>query len=490
VVLQGAELQSSLTRIQQGDLSGVAGGNFTVPGGVPGTTNVLRELKSTSVGAGMGSLDAMTLDIIAMLFDQLFDDRKVPNGVKGLIGRLQIPMLKVAIADKTFFSTKTHPARRLLDSLGEIALRLPAEFGPADPLFVHLQTILEELVVGFQDDVEIFSTVRERVEALLAAEDQRIDEEAQAAARRVEEMESLAVAKRTAELEIKARIQVHPLPGPVLQFLAHQWLKLLLLVHVREGKDSQAWKGALEAMDQLIWSIEPKNSREERRKLVALIPGLLKKLAVGLKAAGIDGHTRHHFFAELMTYHRQAIALPGEGETESETAAAAKGASGEGDGVATTPQAASSPEARAAAAASLDFSAPITVRNPFGDGDVAVESTDLDFTATESGGARNQREAPNPLATLAVGAWVEFRENVEQPVRRPAKLIFVTPRKTRYLFALDRAGKDIIQCTPGEISRRFRVGDAVFIEEPGPDSLFDRIMKGLVGKLRAPAAQQ
>jgi hypothetical protein len=84
---------------------------------------------------------------------------------------------------------------------------------------------------------------------------------------------------------------------------------------------------------------------------------------------------------------------------------------------------------------------------------------------------------------------VEFRDNGDQPSRRPAKLIFMTPRKTRYLFAVDRAGKDIIQCSPAELARRFRVGDAVFIDEPRPESLFDRVMKGLVGKLRVPAAR-
>src|SRR5262249_32460676 len=57
--LQGAELQSSLTRIQLGDLSGVGGGNFTVAAGDPGTTNVLRELRGTNVAAGMGSMDLM-----------------------------------------------------------------------------------------------------------------------------------------------------------------------------------------------------------------------------------------------------------------------------------------------------------------------------------------------------------------------------------------------------------------------------------------------
>jgi len=76
----------------------------------------------------MGQVDAMTLDIVSMLFDELFDDPKVPIALKGIIGRLQLPMLKVALADKELFTKKGHPARRLLDALGQIGMRLPADF--------------------------------------------------------------------------------------------------------------------------------------------------------------------------------------------------------------------------------------------------------------------------------------------------------------------------------------------------------------------------
>jgi hypothetical protein len=364
-----------------------------------------------------------------------------------------------------------------------VAFRLPPHFSPADPLFARLQSILEALVAGFKDNLEIFAQAREEVEALLAEEDRRADLEARAAARRVEEMENLAVAKRAAAEEVKARVQAHKLPGTVLEFLVQQWLKLLLLIHVKEGKESAAWKGAVETMDQLIWSIEPKTTREERAKFVAVIPGLIKQLAVGLKAAGIDGYVRSQFFGELMKYHQQAISVPGD------PASAAQAAPGEAGSPAADSQQ-TSVEANVAAPAPPDFTAPITVRNPFGDGDVSVDSVDLDFTTMEAGGAgaaRTPRDAvaPNPLTNLAVGQWVEFRENLEKPTRRSGRLIFVTPRKTRYLFAFDRAGKDILPYSPGEMNRRFRVGDAVLIGEPRDESLFDRIMKGLVGKLRA-----
>ncbi len=82
---QGAELLSSLTRIQHGDVSVVAGGDLPLAATLvqPGTTNVLRELKSTSLASGMEQMDSMTLDIVAMLFDQIFGDEQHPDRDEG-----------------------------------------------------------------------------------------------------------------------------------------------------------------------------------------------------------------------------------------------------------------------------------------------------------------------------------------------------------------------------------------------------------------------
>jgi hypothetical protein len=462
--LQGTELLGSLTRIQLGDLSAITNGNFPAAGDAADTINVLRELKGTNVGTGMSPMDSLTLDIVAMLFDQLFDDPKVPNAVKGLIGRLQIPMLKVAIADKSFFSKKTHPSRRLLDAWGEISLRLPADFSASSPLFERLQRIVQELVDGFQDDLEIFTKAREQIHELLAEEDRRIEQETQAAAKPVEQMEILELAKAAAQEEIRARVLIRKLPLAVVEFLARQWLKLLLLIYVKEGKESQAWKDALELMDQLIWSVEPKSTLDERRELAAMLPALVKKLTAGVKTAGIEDEVRVKFFAELMKHHTQAIGAPAQD----------------------APSIAPAPQSKHSASRSPDFSAPIVVKNPFGEGEVSVDVQELDFTAiAENARTRREDSIRRALDTLAAGTWMEFRGTEDQGKGRAARLIFVSPRKTRYLFAVDRAGKEIIQISRAEISRRLRLGEAVKLDGPPEESLFDRIMNGLLGKLRS-----
>jgi hypothetical protein len=76
-------------------------------------------------------------------------------------------------------------------------------------------------------------------------------------------------------------------------------------------------------------------------------------------------------------------------------------------------------------------------------------------------------------------------EDKEQ--RQPARLIFVTPRKTRFIFA-DRAEKEYIECTRAEITRRLRTGEAVYMDEEPEVPFFERIMGGVLSKIKgAPA---
>ena len=565
-VVEGAELQRSLTRVQLGDATAVAADVGPLIAGIaePGTTNVLRELKATSLGGGMSQMDAMTLDIVALLFDQLFDDSKIPIGVKGLIGRLQIPFLKVAIADKAFFSRTAHPARHMLDTLGEVAARLPADVNASNPTFARLDAMLQGLMKRFEENIEIFDTVREQMEALVIEEDQRIEEQAQADEKQVEQKESLALAKTVAQTEIKMRLRAARLPRAVVEFLLRQWIKVLLLVQVKEGEDSDAWKRVLETMDLLVWSVEPKDTREARRELVGKVPDLLRRLADALAAAGIEDAVCARFVADLRKLHSEIIAgnagalaaapeqpapalefpavelapaikpepaipskpvepapafeLPVIHFAPAAEAApavpAAPAMSAEPPmafalpKIGKTPAAPAKPHtpapslespprpkqqvsvkpamppapvaAKPAEPESPDMTAPVTVPNPFGEGEVEV--ADLDFTVQSRGGTSGAKATSALPPALKLGSWVEIVRKHEKEKHQTAKLTFISPLKTRYLFA-DRQGKTALECSQTDLVRRFQLGEVIISKEPTELPLFDRLAEGVADKL-------
>jgi hypothetical protein len=508
--LEGAALLSSLSQLQHGNVAAITAGAIAIPQGDPGATNVLAQLKETNVGASMGQMDAMTLDIVSMLFDQIFDDPKVPAGVKALVGRLQIPILKIAIADKTVFSKKDHPARILLDIIGDFAGHLPQDFDKGHPTYPRLDAILHELIEKFDDKVDIFVATNEKLRGLVAEEEAREAREAAVAAREVEKREKLALARKAAEDAIRSRYQEGKTQRPVLEFLVTMWVKHLLIVHLQAGPESEPWKTAVETMDELIWSVKPKTDPVERKKLATTVPKLLKNLTLGLKASGADDTARTAFFAQLMNMHTAVLKMPLEADKpkEAKPKAAKVKEPAESlvlDGLGRPvpaknapvpkPQPAKpAPEAKTIDTDELDFTKPIEVK--IGTEVVQVEKTDeLDFTAAPAPAAGAsapaganpvvEREPPKEVklpSKLKEGAWVGIRGRGADDPRQPAKLLYVSPLKSRFLFA-DKRGKTVLECTRADLAKRFRTRDLVILAENPDASLFERIINGVLGKL-------
>lgn len=310
-VLGGHELMAALTQLQQGDASVIPGAPNTLTAAIaaPGTVNILRDIKTTQFGKGIGEVDNMTFDIVAMLFDQILEDKKIPDAMKALIGRLQIPILKVAILDKTFFQKKQHPARRMLNTLGGFALGLGLDFDLNNPLFKQVEAILQKLIDQFEDDLTLFEKAENELEHVIETENRRAQEESARAARLLELREKLQVARATAQLEVKKRAEAGQMPQAVLKFIAEEWIKLLVMAYAKAGPDSDAWKNANETMDQLIWSVSEKLASADRKKLTSLLPVLLRRLQRGMQIIGTEETVRNKFLAKLMRCHTKVINL-------------------------------------------------------------------------------------------------------------------------------------------------------------------------------------
>jgi hypothetical protein len=554
--LQGAELIGSLTRLQHGDIAALPVGmpGIDLSALISGKSNVVRELKSSGLGSQVDQTDGVTIDIVAMLFDQIFGDKRVPEALKALIGRLQIPVVKVAVLDKKFFSKKSHPARRMLDTLGEFSLGLDETFDQSSPLYKKIEDIVARLLEEFVDNVDIFETLHGELLEVIREENKRAEISAKEMARKIAYKERLEVGKAMAQLEIKNRAQAQQLPQLVQKFLANDWMKLLLITYARHGQDSDAWKSALETMDHLIWSVTFKPSVEDRRKLAHLLPGLLRRLQVGLQSMGGSEEKRKQFFSKLMRMHTKVmsgaapkpVAAPSDVPTLNEAViptsvdelaqnAAARpaapevlpplnlalpsvsnldfglepvpGQSGEAakppvaqHTVATpsipvmTPATPADANASAAAAAEHDDdaeSAPaplefsnVTIRNPFGDGDIEVEEISLsDLPGFSASANSNSNEVVadqhnQAVKKLKAGDWLEFREGEAQ--RLQAKLSYISPLKGTYLF-VNRQGESVGEYSLAQLAQELRAARAIVLEDV---PLIERAMSSLVGALK------
>ncbi len=87
----------------------------------------LSALKAKDLDLPLGKREAVTLDTLALIFEAIFDSTELPKAIKAAIGRLQMPLIKLAIIDPSLFSNDQHPARSLINRMARAALGLPQE---------------------------------------------------------------------------------------------------------------------------------------------------------------------------------------------------------------------------------------------------------------------------------------------------------------------------------------------------------------------------
>jgi hypothetical protein len=299
-----------LTALQRGD--GESWGQ-TVMGdvawseGLRGEVNVLRSLKGTGIARAFGAAGDLTIDIVAMLFDYILDDRNIPSALRGLIGRLQIPVVKVALLDTGFFSRKSHPARRLLNTLAEAATGWTGAHDETDPLFSTMEQLVARVNRDFERDVGLFAEVLEEFERFLIEEGERRQSRAERTRRVIGGREETGSLRDQVSREVERRTADASVNDLVRGFLCSHWQALLHTLAQQHGMESAPWRDALLTMDDLLESVRPKTDLADRRRLSATLPDLLARLKAGMERLELPAATRKRFLMELARVHSDAV---------------------------------------------------------------------------------------------------------------------------------------------------------------------------------------
>ena len=282
-ILITPELGDALARLQHGETGfDFAGAPLHFAGLQQDMHNVLRDLQESPLGAKANQLEAMTIELVAMLFDFIFETRDLPDSIKALIGRLQIPVLKAAMLDGAFFSKKSHPSRQLVNALARAGIGWSPTMGQDDPLYRKIESLVHRVLDEFTDDVGLFDELRKDLEAFLAEEEKTAELTIQSTADQINQRDQQEIAHMVAKSEIEHRLRDFPMPNFLASFLLEKWLATLSQLFLQEGEKSAAWSSALSTLDDLVWSVQPKRAAEDRKRLVAMLRNLLKRLHGGL----------------------------------------------------------------------------------------------------------------------------------------------------------------------------------------------------------------
>lgn len=300
----------ALSRLQQ-----VGSDDYRVAGGLSLDPAALkRGLAEGSFAGGtvpVRPLEERTIDIVAMLFDFLFEDPDLPGQIKNAVARLQIPVLKVALIDPEFFSRKQHPARRLLNQLAHAGIGWsPEADDPDDGLLQCIDRLVGRVVNEFEDNVEIFSAVLEDFESWVGEADRRSSVREEAAVDAVLQEENRLLARSAAAVAIDSTIADARLPDTVRAFLVGPWKDLLARAYRADGGESPTWDRVLNVASTLVWSLMPKTTDVARRQLLDTLPSLLRALRDGMERMRIAAPTRDDLLSSLAVEHTRLARSP------------------------------------------------------------------------------------------------------------------------------------------------------------------------------------
>jgi len=208
-----------------------------------------------------------TVELVAMLFEQLGQQLHQGPHARALLGDMQLPMLRLAVADHDFFDQREHPGRRLLGTVAEAANDwLDGPDGEtAGPLLARLEQLVER-ARREPPSAGLYTTLLADIEHHLA----QLNRKAQTTDRRhIEAMqgrEKLDQARhRATELMAERFARANP-RGLLRALLERAWSDVLALTLLRHGEDSETFAWRLRITDQLLGQLpvdDPTRLRHE-----------------------------------------------------------------------------------------------------------------------------------------------------------------------------------------------------------------------------------
>jgi len=281
-------------------------------GGAHAVGNFLRVHLESVAAQGdqekvLSPIDNDLIDIVCLVFEYILDDPHLPVVAKASIGRLQIPMLKVAMLDKDFFSMKGHPARYLLNLLASTAVGIDDVDAHNHPVLDKINHVVEYIIENFTDDLSLFEEQTEELNRFITEHNKLEKEACDDLGEQQHEKEELALARAWVKETLKQHLAGRELVKPVADIILGPWKDVMLETYLQEGEHSELWKTQIRFIDVLCWSVEPKKLKLDKNKLGSIIQQLIKTLREGLDRIKYPQEETARIFNILEPYHLASI---------------------------------------------------------------------------------------------------------------------------------------------------------------------------------------
>lgn len=288
------------------------------PISTPALLQEMNQRKQALKQAASTPVERATIEIVALLFQSILMEEKIPAAVRVWFARLQMPVLRVAVSEPDFFATTDHPARKLIDRMGACVMGFDASARAiGDALDKEIKRIVQVVEAYPDTGRRVFQTVLTEFEKFLEhyfRNENEATRKGVSLAQQVEQRETLAIQYT---IELRKMLNEVPVQEGVRGFLFHVWADVLATVALKAGAGSDATKTMKRAATDLIWSAGAKVSRDERADVIRRLPPLLKTLREGMAEAGLpqdkqDEHIQSLNDSLAAAFTAKAAAIPAE----------------------------------------------------------------------------------------------------------------------------------------------------------------------------------
>ena len=299
-----AGLNAAIAVAQQGIVNRLAvpasGGAPSAQLSTPALLEELNQRKQVLKQAAATPVERATIEIVALLFQSILTEERIPATVRVWFARLQMPVLRVAVSEPDFFATVDHPARRLIDRMGACVMGFDATTrAVGDMLQKEIKRVVQVVEAYPDTGRRVFQTVLTEFERFLEHYFKNENEASRrgvSLAQQVEQRETMAIQYT---IELRKMLNEMPVQEGVREFLFQVWADVLAVTAVKEGVQGDAIKAMKRAAADLIWSASAKVSREERADVIRRLPPLLKSLRDGMEQAGVAADKQDEHISKL-----------------------------------------------------------------------------------------------------------------------------------------------------------------------------------------------
>lgn len=269
---------------------------------------MMQQIASENENGAVEAGDMQTIDLVGMLFEYMLSDDHLPDSVKALLSYLHTPFLKIAFIDKGFFEQPEHPARVLLNSLAEAGVRWVSNDGSDQyDIFTKIKTTVFRLLHEFKNDVRIFAELLIEFNGYTNNVARRQELMERRALEKAQGEEKLREAKLQVNHEVRNRTDNREMPSAILLLLLQPWSDYLSFVLLRYGEKSESWARALKVIDDLLWSLEPKTSQQDKVKQMELQDDLHAALERGFETIGYEQAKGRKLLDAVASLQRMAL---------------------------------------------------------------------------------------------------------------------------------------------------------------------------------------